>query len=109
MTELRQEAEQRLTGYRFRVTALCSSLVVQVVRQLTRVTDLAAATQKKGRAHLVLHAREWGRTGQTIQLEMLERAWDLEFWESQDPSWELKFQVQSWDLKDLCQELPELL
>jgi AraC-like DNA-binding protein len=59
LTELRQEAEQRRTGYRFRVNALCTSMVVQIIRQLNQSAAERDIPGKQGRAHLVLHAREY--------------------------------------------------
>jgi AraC-like DNA-binding protein len=58
LAELRQEAEQRQPGYRFRVTALCTSLVVHVVRQLGEAKP-EASPQSPGRSYLVLQAKEY--------------------------------------------------
>ena len=55
----------------------------------------------------MLHAGERGGTGQTIRLETLEHAWDLQLRELRDPSQELKFGVQSRVPKDLHRELLE--
>lgn len=59
LTTLRQEAEQQQTGHRFRVTALCTSLVVQLARCLSRDAGQRDHDRHTGRAHVVLHTREF--------------------------------------------------
>lgn len=62
LTELRQEAERRRPGYRFRVTALCTSMVVQIVRRLSLPAagaDRADVGPHRRRAYLALQAREY--------------------------------------------------
>jgi transcriptional regulator GlxA family with amidase domain len=59
LAELRREAEERQPGFRFRATALCSGMLVQVVRQLSDRARPAEATESRGRAFLVLRAREY--------------------------------------------------
>lgn len=59
LTELRQEAERQLPGYRFRVSALCTSVVVQLVRRLQLNAAQAVPDRQPRRAHLALHVREF--------------------------------------------------
>ncbi|MBL8795711.1 MAG: helix-turn-helix transcriptional regulator [Planctomycetia bacterium] len=59
LTELRQEAERRQPGYRFRVSALCLAVVVQLVRQLQQHAAAEVANRPSRRAHLALHVREF--------------------------------------------------
>jgi AraC-like DNA-binding protein len=70
LTELRQEAELRATGYRFRVTAILTAVLVQIVRQISRPASARAEPDKRGRAHLVLHAREYLRKNLDRELHL---------------------------------------
>jgi AraC-like DNA-binding protein len=61
LAELRDEAEHRRPGYRFRARALCTDLVVHVVRTLQQLDAKERTVATKGRkaAHLVMQAREY--------------------------------------------------
>lgn len=59
LTQLRHEAEQQQAGYRFQVTALCTALVVAVVRQLGAGSGRASPSGQPGRLQLVHVAREF--------------------------------------------------
>jgi AraC-like DNA-binding protein len=80
LAELRQEAEQRRSGYRHRATALCTALVVHVVRVLEARSSLAdgkSTGQRKGRAYLVLQAKEYLLKNLAAELRLDQVAWHL--------------------------------
>jgi AraC-like DNA-binding protein len=74
LAELRDEAEHRRPGYRFRARALCTNLVIHVVRTLQQqdAKERTVATKGRKAAHLALQAREYlvknltEETGQTV-------------------------------------------
>ncbi|MEW6301999.1 MAG: AraC family transcriptional regulator [Verrucomicrobiota bacterium] len=58
LAQIRREAEQRLPGHRFRVTALCTELIVTLARQLgEHHADRPAPSRR--RTHLVEQAQEY--------------------------------------------------
>lgn len=59
LTELRQEAEARRTGFRFRVRALLTDILVHLVRQLDHPAAASGGAHNRSTAHLVLHTREY--------------------------------------------------
>jgi AraC-like DNA-binding protein len=61
LAELRHEAEQRQVGYRHRARALCTELVVYVVRALQRrdAAEHTGTTRGRKAAHLAMQAREY--------------------------------------------------
>jgi AraC-like DNA-binding protein len=77
LTDLRQEAEQRRSGFRFRVTALCTMLVIQVVRQIIQSETPQQKKHKHGRPHLVLHTKEYLVKNLNRDLHLNEIAWHL--------------------------------
>ena len=76
LTELRQEAEERRTGHRFRVSALCSMVAIEIVRRLSE-HEAPAPPQRRGRARLVLHTREYLQKNLSRQLNLGEVAGHL--------------------------------
>jgi AraC-like DNA-binding protein len=80
LTELRQEAEQRRPGYRFRVTALCSAMTVHLIRRLSRPeaqSVSAASGTRRRRAFLVLQAKEYLLKNLKDDLRLDQIAWHL--------------------------------
>ncbi len=71
LAAVRQEAEQRPLGYRFRVTALLAEVMVHVVRQLTRNTADEPTTRRHGRDQLVLQAKEFLLKNLASDLDLL--------------------------------------
>jgi len=59
LTQLRQEAEQRAPGYRFRVAALLTEVVVHIVRLLHQASGAEASGKERSRAHMVFQAKEY--------------------------------------------------
>lgn len=74
LAELREEAERRLPGYRYRVTALCSMIVVHVIRQLTAGVTSASTRAEKGRARLVNQTKEYLLKNHDRELHLTEVA-----------------------------------
>src|SRR5262245_13795763 len=58
LAELRQEAQQRSPGHRFRATALCTALVVDIIRRLNHAGSVHASA-RASHSHLILHAKEY--------------------------------------------------
>jgi AraC-like DNA-binding protein len=80
LTELRQEAEQRRAGYRFRVTALCSAITVHLIRRLNQPslrTVSKAADSRRRPAFLVLQAKEYLLKNLKEDLRLDQVAWHL--------------------------------
>lgn len=59
LTELRQEAERKASGYRFRIGAILTSVLVQIVRQCVGPAGSDAGQRDHGRARMILHTREY--------------------------------------------------
>jgi len=59
MADLRREAEERAPGYRFRVTSLCTTLVVSLARLLNRAAERGMTEPHHRRVRLVAQAREY--------------------------------------------------
>jgi AraC-like DNA-binding protein len=59
LTELRQEAERQATGYRFRIGAILTSVLVEIVRQCAGPVGSDAGKRDHGRARMILHTREY--------------------------------------------------
>lgn len=59
LAELRDEAERRAQGHRFRVSALCTSVLVHVVRQFSHDASQGANGGGKGRAQVVDMTKEY--------------------------------------------------
>lgn len=74
LADLREEAERRPTGFRFRATALCTALVVQIVRQLTAADHQSASPAEKGRARLVNQTKEYLLKNHARELHLSEVA-----------------------------------
>lgn len=80
LMDLRQEAEERRPGYRFEVTALCMMLLVHVIRRLDhldRQMDADGSDRRRGRAHLVLQAKEYIVKNLAAELRLDQMAWGL--------------------------------
>jgi AraC-like DNA-binding protein len=80
LTELRHEAEQRRPGYRHRATALCMTLVVHVARALesrSGQVDGNGTPARRGRAYLVLQAKEYLLKNLAAELRLDTIAWHL--------------------------------
>jgi AraC-like DNA-binding protein len=59
LAELRKEAEDRAPGFRFRVTALCTTLVVTLARQANCTAEREMNEHRRRRVRLVAQAREY--------------------------------------------------
>lgn len=59
LAELRKEAEERPPGYRFRVTALCTTLMVMLARQVHRAAEREMTEHRRRRVRLAAQAREY--------------------------------------------------
>jgi len=80
LTDIRHEAEQRRSGYRHRATALCTTLVVHTARTLEArggPSAGAGAATRKGRAYLVLQAKEYLLKNLAAELRLDTVAWHL--------------------------------
>jgi len=79
LIELRQEAEQRRAGYRFRVTALCSAMTVHIIRCLSQsaARAMTPTTTRRRRAFLVLQAKEYLLKNLKEDLRLDQIAWQL--------------------------------
>lgn len=78
LAELRSEAEQQLPGRRCRVTALCSLVIVHVLRQLVSPSSPAVAARQQGRARLVNVAKEYLIKNQAAPVRLLAIARHLD-------------------------------
>lgn len=74
LAEVREEAERRQPGYRFRVTSLCTSIVVRIIRQLTAAVSPSASRAEKGRARLVNQTKEFLLKNHHRELHLAEVA-----------------------------------
>jgi len=80
LADIRHEAEQHRPGYRHRATALCTALVVHVARALearTEQLDGNGTAGRKGRAYLVLQAKEYLLKNLAAELRLDTVAWHL--------------------------------
>lgn len=78
LTELRQEAEERRPGYRHRATALCGDVAIHVIRRLHRPADANGSNGRRGRAYLVLQAKEYLlKNLAAMEMRLDQVAWHL--------------------------------